>query len=340
MNVDLQDEEIAMLSTYCNIDNLTVPGETPKIYNEKVLKRKGMFKPALIPDDTDLNTLKNLKKNLREESAISVMKRHSELVINYDKLPQNADVAVPGEDILVYVRVYEPFVHHIQYSTDSINFPRINLNSVIAILGSQTLAQLRDSIQCISDLSIPTDVSDKPNQPLGPMAKDVYKSGFFYIEDKFYNDFRDESNIDYSQVIIEWGKKHGVGPFQTGIMEDTQIASLYARFGFPWVYQHQGNCEHVIILSDARLIHCDDELSRSAYPRIVKIKPRSARLCMMCGLFSAYWIVTDSDRIPHNPCFFCDACFKSYNYINKKKVGNFKAYAYPCHTELSDKKKA
>lgn len=42
----------------------------------------------------------------------------------------------------------------------------------------------------------------------------------------------------------------------------------------------------------------------------------------------------EHDRIPHNPCYYCDGCFKSYNYIDGKKVGNFKAYAYPRNTEI------
>lgn len=41
----------------------------------------------------------------------------------------------------------------------------------------------------------------------------------------------------------------------------------------------------------------------------------------------------EHERIPHNPCYFCDICFKSYNYINGKKVGEFKAYAYPQNIE-------
>lgn len=63
---------------------------------------------------------------------------------------------------------------------------------------------------------------------------------------------RDPSNNDYSDIIIKWAATKNLGPFKTARMEDVQINSLCARFGFPWVYVHQGHCEHLIVLSDAR----------------------------------------------------------------------------------------
>ncbi|KOX77836.1 snRNA-activating protein complex subunit 3 [Melipona quadrifasciata] len=116
-------------------------------------------------------------------------------------------------------------------------------------------------------------------------------------------------------------------------MEDCRLDSLCLRFGFPWVYKHQGGCEHLIVFSDARFINCDDELGISIYPRIVRLRPMSSKLCMVCGLYVVQWITMDHERIPHNPCYFCDDCFKSYNYIDNKKVGKFKAYAYPRNVE-------
>lgn len=112
-------------------------------------------------------------------------------------------------------------------------------------------------------------------------------------------------------------------------METCRIDSLRLRFGYPWVYKHQGNCEHVICFSDARLMSIDDELVRSEYPRIIKVKPKYTKLCMICGVHAARWITMEHERIPHNPSFFCDLCFKSYNYVNGTKIGNFLAYPYP-----------
>lgn len=79
----------------------------------------------------------------------------------------------------------------------------------------------------------------------------------------------------------------------------------------------------------SRLLSDDDERAISAYPRLSRIRSLAARYCMTCGVQASAWITLDNDRLPHNPCFFCDKCFKSYNYIDGKKIGNFKAFPYP-----------
>jgi snRNA-activating protein complex subunit 3 len=80
----------------------------------------------------------------------------------------------------------------------------------------------------------------------------VYKSGFFFIENTFYIDFRDPNNKDNSKVIREWAEARKFGIYKTAKMEETRIDSLSLKFGFPWVYQHQGDCEHLISFSNAR----------------------------------------------------------------------------------------
>ena len=86
------------------------------------------------------------------------------------------------------------------------------------------LSELRDHIKCAADLMVAGDVSNEPPWKdkltkmqralaLGPlpasrakfapravrkpMAKEMYKSGFFYIEGCFYNDMRWPDCIDY-----------------------------------------------------------------------------------------------------------------------------------------------
>lgn len=64
---------------------------------------------------------------------------------------------------------------------------------------------------------------------------------------------RCSTNIDYSAVIIDWAQRRPrLGPFKVATMEDCRIDSLCLRFGFPWLYKHQGGCEHLIVFSDAR----------------------------------------------------------------------------------------
>lgn len=337
MGVQLGKEEMCMLATYCSIDNLTVEGEMPKISNNRKMRKKQIFEPQE-PPNVNLQTLQNLRRRLKQENKRFSYKYQSELFINYEKkaeAEENDEPVIPTQDILVSVRIYHPFSQRARNTPKTKCGSLLRLDNVTAVLGSQTLAHLRDKISCMADYSIVKECSKNLDNAIGPMAKDVYKSGFFFIEDTFYNDTRHPSNIDYSKVIIDWAQRRPkLGPFKTAVMENCRIDSLFLRFGFPWVYKHQGGCEHLIVFSDARLVNSSDELVVSAYPKIVRLRHLSSTFCMICGVYSVKWITMEHDRIPHNPCYYCDGCFKSYNYIDGKKVGNFKAYAYPRNTEI------
>ncbi|CAL7943083.1 unnamed protein product [Xylocopa violacea] len=334
MGVQLDEEEMSMLTSYCSVDNLTMEGELPKMANNRKMRKKGTFDPRE-PEDIDLKTIQNLRQRLKQDEKRLPYKYQSELFINYPKNEETHKVRIiPGQDIFVFVRVYRPFTHRPKIAPKKELDSLLHLSHVFAVLGSQTLAQLRDKISCIADHSISKECSENLDNAIGPMAKDVYKSGFFFIEDTFYNDTRDPANIDYSKVIREWARRRPkLGPFKTAIMEECRIDSLCLRFGFPWVYKHQGGCEHLIVFSDARLVNSNDDLGITKYPRAVRLRPMFSRFCMICGVYNVQWITMEHERVPHNPCYFCDMCFKSYNYIDGKKVGKFEAYAYPRNTE-------
>ncbi|XP_071632384.1 snRNA-activating protein complex subunit 3 isoform X2 [Temnothorax longispinosus] len=328
MDTDLSQARILLMKQYCSIDNLTLPMEAA---NAEEKEKQGYVQmPETISDNVPLETIKVLK--ILSKETLQKSKHQNGIPVKHDKLKSSDNNVKPSEEFLVYVRVYEPFKSHSRLKY-KISVPVLKLKSVISILGCQTLYELRQKIICQSDLSIIKEISEKPNQRPGPMAKDVYPSGFFYIEDTFYNDTSVPTNIDYSNIILEWATIRDIGPFKVATM-DAQINSLYARFGFPWVYQHQGSCEHLIVLTDARLVTDDDVLISSAYPRIERIRPISGKHCIYCGIFNVHWVVTEHDRIPHDISYFCNKCFISYNYVDGKKVGNFKAYSYPCISEL------
>ena len=57
--------------------------------------------------------------------------------------------------------------------------------------------------------------------------------------------------------ILKWAreKDHESYPdFQTAKMEDTKFLDLNVQLGVPYLYQHQGNCEHIIIFTDIRSV--------------------------------------------------------------------------------------
>ncbi len=61
-------------------------------------------------------------------------------------------------------------------------------------------------------------------------------------------------------MIRDWAKdpKRKIGPFEKGVMEHTKIEDLDVRLGYPYVFCHQGDHEHLISFSDARLVSPED----------------------------------------------------------------------------------
>ncbi|CAH3195011.1 unnamed protein product, partial [Porites evermanni] len=164
------------------------------------------------------------------------------------------------------------------------------------VLGSQCLTELRDKIFCTADGMILGDHSENPDALSQPTAKENFKSGFFFIEGVFYNDRRDPLSRDYSKVIRDWAKDPqrrkcpGLGLFTSKRMEDMVFEDLKIRLGYPYLYCHQGNCEHLIIFTDLRLLDVDDERNRNEYPLQV-FKHRGKRLrCRVCDVYTARYL--------------------------------------------------
>jgi len=174
------------------------------------------------------------------------------------------------------------------------------------VLGSQKLSMLRDKIKCVSHL-LP-----EPNS----------KSGYFFFENVFYDDMRDPNNIRYSTTVIEWAdakravERETTAMFQytARLMEDTIWADLRVRVGVPYLYCHQGNCEHRVIITDIRLLTRDDERNIHAYPlRIFQSKIRRKK-CVICDIYPATRLTYGDELSPQNPCFFCERCYRPFHY--------------------------
>nr|XP_020144936.1 snRNA-activating protein complex subunit 3 isoform X2 [Microcebus murinus] len=252
--------------------------------------------PEVIPEDTDLVTLGIRKKFLE----------HREETITIDRVCRQETFA------------YEMHKEHKPYQT-------------MLVLGSQKLTELRDSIRCVSDLQIGGEFSNTPDQAPEHISKDLYKSAFFYFEGTFYNDKRYPECRDLSRTIVEWSESHdrGYGKFQTARMEDFTFNDLYIKLGFPYLYCHQGDCEHVVVITDIRLVHHDDCLDRTLYPLLIKKHWLWTRKCFVCKMYTARWVTNNDSFAPEDPCFFCDVCFRMLHYDSEgNKLGEFLAYPY------------
>lgn len=77
----------------------------------------------------------------------------------------------------------------------------------------------------------------------------------FYFGNTFYVDKRQHDNVDYSEPVREWGKANNVQFGDTLAMEDIRVDELQLiRMGYPYLFVHQGSCEHLVIISDARSV--------------------------------------------------------------------------------------
>ncbi|XP_053227870.1 snRNA-activating protein complex subunit 3 isoform X3 [Podarcis raffonei] len=160
---------------------------------------------------------------------------------------------------------------------------------------------------------------------------DLYKSAFFYFEGVFYDDRRYPECRDLSRTIIEWAesRERGYENLQAAKMEDFTFNDLNIKIGFPYLYCHQGDCEHIVIITDIRLIHRDDCLDRSLYPLLTKKHWLWTKKCFVCKMYTARWVTNDDSLAPEDPSFFCDVCFRMLHYdAEGKKLGEFLAYPY------------
>ncbi|KAK8765350.1 hypothetical protein V5799_032041 [Amblyomma americanum] len=253
-----------------------------------------------LPEVTDLMTIKLQKEELQRQQqdtkyrykAASLVRRSCpltsvNLVSNNSRVKPPDTERVPSGEAILTVQVFKPIKtpdYFTKVHRGCNSFP-FKILSEVAVLGSQTLLELRAKIQCVSDDVPIGDFSENPDKPQGPAASEIYKSGFFFIGNTFYNDMSDPSCRDYSEAIIEWAKepRRGLGPFKKAIMGDVTFDQLEICLGYPYVYKHQGSCEHLLVFSDIRMHHAHDSQHLLDYPFVVKNFPVGKRvLCNLC----------------------------------------------------------
>eukprot|EP01103_Thecamoeba_quadrilineata_P015716 TRINITY_DN5051_c0_g1_i1.p1 TRINITY_DN5051_c0_g1~~TRINITY_DN5051_c0_g1_i1.p1 ORF type:complete len:325 (-),score=42.80 TRINITY_DN5051_c0_g1_i1:331-1305(-) len=130
------------------------------------------------------------------------------------------------------------------------------------VLGSQRLTDLRDRIYCISNHIFDGETT---------------VSGCFLFENVIFDDMRvkehmriveDENTgvkteehmvlqpIPYSNYLINWLNGHKRSDldrtYVARIMSDFTFKEIGLRIGCPYLYLHQGNCEHSIIFTEMR----------------------------------------------------------------------------------------
>ncbi|XP_051875197.1 snRNA-activating protein complex subunit 3 isoform X1 [Pristis pectinata] len=313
----LPADMVEELQVVCGVNTLDCSEDTPDT--------------DVIPQDTDLVTLQIRKKVIekREERLIcdrtcrQEMFAHEHEMQTVGRKPSNPENFVPAGEIILTINVYSPviFTKHREKKP----------HHTMLVLGSQKLTELRDAISCVSDLQIGGEFSNTPDLAPEHISKDLYKSAFFFFEETFYNDLRYSECRDLSRTIIDWVESHdrGYGKFRTAKMEDYTFNDMCIKVGYPYLYCHQGDCEHLVIITDIRVVHHDDCLDKTLYPCVIKKPWMWTRKCSVCKLFIVRWVTNNDSFAPEDPCFFCDTCFRMLHYdTDGNKLGEFLAYPY------------
>lgn len=72
----------------------------------------------------------------------------------------------------------------------------------------------------------------------------------------FHHFYVDSCLLLGTSTTIDWAKSHNYPQFSTAKMEDTRFLDLKVKVGYPYLYCHQGDCEHLVIITDVRSAAC------------------------------------------------------------------------------------
>ncbi|XP_014905444.1 snRNA-activating protein complex subunit 3 [Poecilia latipinna] len=281
--------------------------------------------PEVVPPNTTLKTLIHRKKK-NNKTQKCTRNRHDLYADELDRLtagrlPDTKANQLPEGELILTINIYFP--------SSVEKFNHLRPHTTLLMTGSHTLAELRDAVCCVSDLQVCGEFSSTPDMAPDFMSKDLFKSAYFFFEGVFYNDMRYPECQDISSTTIDWAKSHNYPPFSTAKMEDTRLVDLKVKVGFPYLYCHQGDCEHLVIITDVRLAHRSDCLDTDLYPLLTHKNRLMTQKCSVCHVFIGRWYTTRDQFAPSDPCLFCDKCFRMLHYDKEgNKLGDFLAYPY------------
>ncbi|XP_053680736.1 snRNA-activating protein complex subunit 3 [Anopheles nili] len=324
MGFDGNTTEFDKLLESVDVAQLSSPKDIPV---RSFVPYKLGVKPKIIPIPQKASRFQCIQRVLarkteQQQRNIDVKLRYNRH--KYMKKKQDLESShdlVPFKEMLLILRFYEPFKYK---PGRRLGHPKFNQE--FYVLSSQYLTELKDKIYCHCDSGPFYEISENPKQkPSEPSSQ----SGFFFITDTFYNDLRDASNKDYSSVIQKWAERQGlIGELTSKSMEETRFGDLKFRLGYPQVYQHQGNCEHLFVVSDCRLLAATDILSRARYPWLNCYGFSRDVPCNICGHCQAQFVVHNSNRHIFDPAYVCETCLNTYHYVDGQKIGEFNLYEY------------
>jgi snRNA-activating protein complex subunit 3 len=324
------------VSNDCDISQLNCPGEEDLLDN-------AVINLSLL-NDVPLESVKLLKSKARktkkkqkgvpqESNAINELMR-----INVSKQKFRRTNESKETLAVLAVELYRPMtmkpLEFMSYYCRRIEALPFELE--IEVLSCQSLSDMRRFMSCASDFATLLD-SQEPSPPSmfnAAYSSDMFKSGFFFINDTFYNDLETPDRIDYSQVIRDWAstRGQGIGPFETRVMHETTFKDLTIQLGYPYLYVHQGNCEHIFVFKDLRILDRSKN-SEKEFPKVVRTIRRTRIKCFLCKCNTANVIVENDPSLPSAQTLFCHDC-KDIYYRHSGQPKGLRVQSYVDSTAL------
>ncbi|ORY01467.1 hypothetical protein K493DRAFT_209622 [Basidiobolus meristosporus CBS 931.73] len=189
------------------------------------------------------------------------------------------------------------------------------------VLSSQPLTVLRDAFYCLSDfLTVEND-----EEVVNTQSKKV-SSSYFLIENTFYNDMRSASAVDYSKVILDWVEENeryqqpGQAKYKKRVMGEVKFSDLSIRINQPYLFTHQGDCQHIFKFRDIRLLTKSDDRNRNAYPKPIFQCKITRHKCRMCYMYPAEYVTINDFHSGETPCYFCEHCYEPFHYDSQGRL--------------------
>lgn len=153
-------------------------------------------------------------------------------------------------------------------------------------------------------------------------------AGFLYIAGVLYADHRFGST-DYETPVVSFLEAQGMR-VEKVLLDNKPVCfeDLSVQLGVPYVYVHDGNCEHLIIFRDVRAAS-----GPPRPPRVLWSKPPRVRPCDICKVRCATKF-TFGDRLADaSPFHYCPQCYRDAHYDDQGRLyecaTDFRVFSHP-----------
>ncbi|CAA84674.1 snRNA-activating protein complex subunit 3 [Caenorhabditis elegans] len=297
--------------------------------------RKFLERSPLVSHKHVISREKTMKTSRQRKSAYVTSLKYDKYMLNAGANtslfhPQCSILEKCEDDIVLIVDALMPYNREL-LSSELRSSRLLKPMTKFLVRGDTLLSDLRQKFVCQSDTIVPLENGlelDPPNLDNATAVR--FPSSFIFVHDTFYVDMPPNA-IDISHPIRNFMLHREIyDPVEACSMEGVRIIDLKLRLGQPYIFQHSGNCEHLLVFHDLRLLHESDPWGIDKYPFTLYEKGNEKK-CDICKKGHVEFVVERHELLPNTYTHFCRTCFQEFNYVHGVKTHSFIAWPY---TEL------